>query len=417
METRLTEEFRATAEGREADAILRSCVHCGFCAATCPTYQLLGDELDGPRGRIYQIKGVLEGAPATREVQVHLDRCLTCLGCETTCPSGVRYGRLLEIGRAAVDAQVARPWRERLARALLRAGLTRPRLVAAAVAVGRALRPALPGALAAKLPARRAAGPAPARGLGRRVLLLTSCTQDALLPSIDRATMRVLATLGVEAFAAPAAGCCGALRAHLSDPAGARAAARRNVDAWWPHLEDGVEALVMTASGCGLTVRHYGELLADEPAYAARAREVAARTRDLAEWLGPEAAALAGRVRRGPAARVAFHPPCTLQHGQRVRGEVESLLGACGATLLPVRDAHLCCGSAGAYSLLEPALSGELRRRKLAALEAGEPDEILSANVGCLAHLAAGAGRPVRHWIEWLDERLAAEGAATGGHR
>ncbi|MBS0373551.1 MAG: glycolate oxidase subunit GlcF [Proteobacteria bacterium] len=415
METRLTEEFRATAEGREADAILRACVHCGFCAATCPTYQLLGDELDGPRGRIYQIKAVLEGAPATRAVQVHLDRCLTCLGCETTCPSGVRYGRLLEIGREVVDARVARPWRERLARALLRAALSRRRLVAATVAVGRALRPALPRALAAKLPARRALGPVAARGLGRRVLLLTSCTQGALLPSIDRATMRVLAATGVEAFAAPAAGCCGALRAHLSDPEGARAAARRNVDAWWPHLEQGVEALVMTASGCGLTVRHYGELLAAEPAYADRARAVAARTRDLAEWLGPAAAALAGRVRRAPAARVAFHPPCTLQHGQRVRGEVESLLAACGATLLPVRDAHLCCGSAGAYSLLEPGLSGELRRRKLAALEADRPDEILSANVGCLAHLAAGTGRPVRHWIEWLDERLAAGDASPGG--
>ncbi len=407
METRLADWIKDTPEGREADSILRACVHCGFCTATCPTYQLLGDELDGPRGRIYQIKQVLEGAPATRSTQVHLDRCLTCLGCETTCPSGVRYGRLLEIGRHVVDARVPRPLAERLARAALRAGLSRPALFGAALRVGRAMRPLLPVALRAKLIAHREPGPVPPRGQARRVLLLTSCTQDALMPAIDRAAARVLAALGIEAFAEPRAGCCGAVREHLGDSDGGLSAARRNVDAWTPHLEQGVEALVMTASGCGLRVKDYGRLLADDPAYAARAQRVAACTVDLAEWLSPEVPALAARaVAPAAAARVAFHAPCTLQHGQRIRGSVEAILTALGAELAPVRDPHLCCGSAGAYSLLEPGLSSQLRARKLAGLTAGEPAVILSANIGCLAHLAGGAALPVRHWIEWVDERI-----------
>jgi glycolate oxidase iron-sulfur subunit len=409
METHLADWIRDTPDGREADAILRSCVHCGFCTATCPTYQLLGDELDGPRGRIYQIKEVLEGAAPTRSTQVHLDRCLTCLSCETTCPSGVRYGRLLEIGRHAVDARVERPPAERLARAALRAGLTRPALFAAALSLGRACRAMLPAALRTKLLARRAPGRAPAGGHARRVLLLTSCTQDALLPSIDRATARVLAALGVEAIVEPRAGCCGAVRAHLGDPEGGLAAARRNVDAWSAHLDRGVEALVMTASGCGIRVKDYGRLLANEPAYAARARRISERTLDLAEWLTPHLGALAALAAAPASRRVAFHPPCTLQHGQRVRGRVEAILAALGAELAPVRDAHLCCGSAGAYSLLEPGIASQLRTRKLAGLLAGEPDVILSANIGCLAHLEAGTAVPVRHWIEWLDELLEAQ--------
>jgi len=415
METRLADWIKDTAEGREADSILRACVHCGFCTATCPTYQLLGDELDGPRGRIYQIKQVLEGAPATRSTQVHLDRCLTCLGCETTCPSGVRYGRLLEIGRHVVDARVPRPPAERLARAALRFGLSRPALFGAALRVGRALRPLLPAALRAKIVASRAPGAAPSRRRARRVLLLTSCTQGALMPAVDAATARVLAALGVEAFAEPRGGCCGAVREHLGDSDGGLNAARRNVDAWTAHLEQGVEALVMTASGCGIRVKDYGRLLAGDPAYAARAQHIAARTFDLAEWLSPQLDALAARAAApAPATRVAFHPPCTLQHGQRIRGSVEAILTALGAELTAVRDAHLCCGSAGAYSLLEPGLSSQLRTRKLAALAAGQPAVILSANIGCLAHLAAGTTLPVRHWIEWVDERVAARDAAAG---
>jgi glycolate oxidase iron-sulfur subunit len=415
METRLADWIRDTPHGREADAILRSCVHCGFCNATCPTYQLLGDELDGPRGRIYQIKQVLEGATPTRSTQVHLDRCLTCLSCETTCPSGVHYGQLLEIGRHVVDARVARPWPERAARAALRAGLSRPALFGLALRIGRAVRPLLPAALRAKLLVARDPGRAPPRGQARRVLLLTSCTQQALLPAIDRATARVLAALGVEAGVEPRAGCCGAVRAHLGDPDGGLAAARRNVDAWSPHLDAGVEALVMTASGCGVRVKDYGRLLAADPAYALRARRVSERTFDLAEWLAPQLAALKP-LAAAPAAveRVAFHAPCTLQHGQRIRGRAEAILEALGAELAPVKDAHLCCGSAGAYSLLEPGLSTALRERKLAGLTAASPATILSANVGCLAHLAAGSAVPVRHWIEWVDERITRRDGAAG---
>lgn len=408
METHLPPELLATPKGQEADAILRSCVHCGFCNATCPTYQLLGDELDGPRGRIYQIKAVLEGAPATRSAQVHLDRCLTCRACETTCPSGVRYGRLLEIGREVVDAAVPRPPTERLARALLREGISRRRLFGAGVAIARGVRALLPGALARKIPARRGREPSvPTRPVptARRVLFLTHCSQDALLPSVDRAAMRVLDSLGVSVVMAPEAGCCGALRAHLSDLDGARAAARRNVDAWWPEVESGVEALVMTASGCGVQVRDYGRLLEDDPDYAARAARIAALTRDLSEWLAPHVEALRGVIEAAPA-RVAFHAPCTLQHGQRLGGVVEGILAALGAELVPVADAHLCCGSAGSYSLLQPALADALRTQKLVALTAGRPEVILSANVGCLVHLEAGSGVPVRHWIEWVDARL-----------
>ncbi len=413
METHLAAWIRDTPQGREADAILRSCVHCGFCVATCPTYQLLGDELDGPRGRIYQIKQVLEGAAPTRSTQGHLDRCLTCLGCETTCPSGVRYGRLLEIGRHVVDARVTRPLPERLARAALRAGLTRPRLFGFALALGRALRPLLPATLRAKLIERRAPGRTAAGGQPRQVLLLTNCTQDALLPSIDRATSRVLAALGVEARAEPRAGCCGAVRAHLGDPDGGLAAARRNVDAWSARLDAGVEALVMTASGCGVHVKDYGRLLAGEPAYAERARRVSERTVDLAEWLQAELKALVTLAPPARHARVAFHAPCTLQHGQQLRGRAEAILEALGAELAPVAEAHLCCGSAGAYSLLEPGLSRALRERKLRGLNASAPREILSANIGCIAHLASGSAVPVRHWIEWVDERIDARRPAS----
>lgn len=414
METHLADGIRDTAAGREADSILRACVHCGFCGATCPTYQLLGDELDSPRGRIYQIKQVLEGIPPTRTTQVHLDRCLTCLACETTCPSGVRYGRLLEIGREAVDARVERPLPERLARAAVRETVSRRRLFAALLRAGRALRPLLPARLRAKLGARRAPGPAPAASHARRVILLTSCTQGALLPAIDAAAARVLDRAGVAVIVERSAGCCGALRAHLGDAAGALAAARRNVDAWWPHVEGGAEALVMTASGCGLQVQDYGRVLAAEPAYAARAARISALTRDLSQWLAAEWPRLAVPPARLPPVTVAFHAPCTLQHGQQVRGVVEPLLAQLGARLAPVRDAHLCCGSAGSYSLLQPKIAAELRERKIAALLEGAPEVILSANVGCLAHLEPAGAIPVRHWIEWVDGRLAAGLPATG---
>ena len=408
METRLSPAFKLTPVGTTAERVLRACVHCGFCNATCPTYQLVGDELEGPRGRLYQMKEVLEGAPATRATQLHLDRCLTCRSCETTCPSGVEYSHLLEIGRTEVDRQVARPWRERLFRWVLREGLTRQWLFGSTLRAARALRFALPSGLRAKVGAARPAGPWPARTHTRRVLLLNGCTQPAMSPGIDAATARVLDRLGIEAVVDAASGCCGAIRQHLGDPAGALDNARRNIDAWWPYIERGsVEAIVINASGCGAMIADYGRLLEQDPAYAAKAAQVSRLMRDVASFLSPEAAALKQLAPGSARARIAFQAPCSQQHGLRIRGEVEALLRQLGAELVPVADGHLCCGSAGTYSLLQTELSQALRARKLGTLLEGHPDEVLSANIGCIAHLEAGTTVPVRHWIEWVDSRLA----------
>jgi glycolate oxidase iron-sulfur subunit len=407
METHLADWFRETPDGIEADAILRACVHCGFCTATCPTYQLLGDERDGPRGRIYLMKQVMEGGRPTMATMTHLDRCLTCRNCETTCPSGVRYGHLVDIGRKLVEKRVQRPLAQRIARAAVREGITRRWLFDPAMRLGKLLRPLLPAALKSKVPLARDPGPWPTEAHVAKVLLLNSCTQGAMLPGIDRATARVLDRLQVQAIIEPASGCCGAVRHHLNDHPGALADVRRNVDAWWPYLEAGVEAIVMNASGCGVMVKDYGHLLRNDPAYAERAARVSAATVDLVEWLGQRL----GAVQAGPPLarrRVAFHSPCTLQHGQQIRGAVERLLLQWGAELVPVPDSHLCCGSAGTYSVLQPGLSRQLRDRKIDALQSGNPDVVLSANVGCLAHLQSGTDTPVEHWIEWLDRELGA---------
>jgi len=419
METHVADWLKGTADGNEAESILRTCVHCGFCTATCPTYQLLGDELDGPRGRIYLMKQVVEGRDPGASTQVHLDRCLTCRNCESTCPSGVEYGHLLDIGRRIVDQRVRRPFGQRLLRVVLREALTRRWLFDPAMRVGQLLRPLLPAALRDKVSARRPAGDWPRRRHARKVLMLNGCTQPAMMPSIDAATARVLDRLGVEAVIDSRSGCCGAIRHHLDDTEGALAQARRNIDAWWPHLDGGAEAIVVNASGCGAMVKEYAYLLRDDAGYAARAGRVVAATKDLAEWLPAQLEGRVDEIRTRLAAgtgvadpargaqRIAFHPPCTLQHGQRVRGAVERLLASLGVAPLPVADAHLCCGSAGTYSLLQPELSLRLRERKLAALHAGGPTLILSANIGCLAHLQAGTPTPVRHWVEWLDEAMA----------
>ncbi len=412
METRLASWIKDTPAGARADQILRACVHCGFCLATCPTYQLLGDELDGPRGRIYQIKQVLEGVPPSRETQLHLDRCLTCRNCETTCPSGVHYGHLVDVGRAVVDANVTRPLKERAYRWLLRESLTRHWVFGTALRLARLVRWALPDSLRARIGTVRPAGPLPERTHARKVLLLNNCVQPSMMPSIDAATIRVLDAVGVQSIFAPASGCCGAIKHHLDDHAGALMHCRRNIDAWWPLVEsDEVEAIVINASGCGAMVREYGDLLRDDGAYAAKAKRVAELATDPADYLGESVLALAkaGVTARAPAAtRLAFHPPCTLQHGLKIRGRVESLLRAMGAEVVPIRDAHLCCGSAGTYSLLQPQLSSELQRRKLQSLLEHRPEAILSANIGCIAHLQSATGTPVRHWIEWVDEVLAA---------
>jgi glycolate oxidase iron-sulfur subunit len=406
VETKLSEALKSTADGHAADSILRACVHCGFCNATCPTYQLLGDELDGPRGRIYQIKQVLEGAPASAITQQHLDRCLTCRNCETTCPSGVQYAHLLEIGRAAVEAQVRRPWPQRARHAVLRACLSRRALFGPALRLGRALRFALPTELRHKVGKARPSGAWPQRAHSRRVLLLQGCTQPAMLPSIDAATARVLDAIGVQVRVAKAAGCCGAIRQHLHDRPGALVNMRRNIDAWWPHVCAGtVEAILINASGCAVTVKEYGYLLRDDPTYADKARRISECARDLVEFLLPELSAL--RSRLGPAeARVAVQIPCTLQHGQNLADKLETLLRGLGLHAQPVAESHLCCGSAGTYSLLQPTLSLALRDRKLAHLQRSQPSMILSANIGCISHLQTGTTLPVWHWIEWLDRAL-----------
>jgi len=419
MQTTLAPQYAGTPEGQEAEAILRKCVHCGFCTATCPTYQLLGDELDGPRGRSYLIKQVLEGEQPTRKTQLHLDRCLTCRNCESTCPSGVQYGHLVDIGRKIVDEQVPRPFPERAVRWMLKEGLPSP-LFGPAMKAGQAVRGLLPARLREKVPTasspKQRARPWPTRSHARKVLMLAGCVQPAMAPNINAATARVLDAAGIECVIAREAGCCGAVKFHMNDQDGGLAQMRANIDAWWPYVERGeVEALVINASGCGVTVKEYGHLLRHDAQYAERAARISALARDLSELLPDLVAQLQGRV-HPPAAPLAYHPPCTLQHGQKLRGGVERGLGALGFTLRLARvESHLCCGSAGTYSVLHPELLHQLRDRKLGAL--GEvfadqpPAAILSGNVGCIQHLQSGTETPVRHWIEVLDDALAAPGA------
>jgi glycolate oxidase iron-sulfur subunit len=414
MQTKLSAEFKGTREGEAAEAILRKCVHCGFCTATCPTYQLLGDELDGPRGRIYLIKQVLEGKAPTRSTQLHLDRCLTCRNCETTCPSGVEYGHLVDIGRAIVEERVERPLSEKLMRGALKEGLTSP-LFGPAMKLGQLVRPLLPAALKNKVPAP--AGPRakmwPTREHPRKVLMLLGCVQPAMMPNINSATARVLDAAGIQTLVADGAGCCGALRTHLNDAEGGLADMRRNIDAWWP-LVDGlttqgkVEAIVMNASGCGVTVKEYGHALAHDADYAEKAARISALTRDLSELLPDLMGALKPKVRGIKNRQLAFHPPCTLQHGQQLRGGVETHLNALGFDVkVAASESHLCCGSAGTYSVLQPKLAYQLRDRKLANLAPLAPQTIVSANIGCIQHLQTGTTTPVKHWVEVLDEALA----------
>jgi glycolate oxidase iron-sulfur subunit len=410
MQTRLSADFESTPDGTEAEAILRKCVHCGFCTATCPTYQLLGDELDGPRGRIYLIKQVLEGAPVTRKTQGHLDRCLTCRNCESTCPSGVQYGRLIEIGRHIVDQRVERPAGEIALRWALKEGLTSAAF-GPALKIGQALRPLLPGVLKHKVPARASASAHrwPIGQHARKVLLLMGCVQPAMLPNINSATARVLDRAGIQTLVADGAGCCGAIRSHLGDRSGGLDDMRRNIDAWWPLVQEGtgVEAIVMNASGCGVTVKEYGHALVHDPAYAQRAQRISALTRDLSELLPELVVRLKPQLRPIKQRQLALHPPCTLQHGQQLRGTIDAPLIELGFEVrLAPADTHLCCGSAGTYSVLQPTLATELRDRKLEQLHRVDAQVIVSANIGCIQHLQSGTDTPVRHWVEVLDEAL-----------
>jgi glycolate oxidase iron-sulfur subunit len=430
METHILPELLATKQGARADDILRSCVHCGFCQATCPTYQVLGDELDSPRGRIYLIKQVLEGGEVTAKTRQHLDQCLTCRNCETTCPSGVKYGELIDIGRSIVEQKTTRSWQQRALRTLLKEGLTSP-FVKPAFALGRMVKPLLPAALQKKLPDARPAGRLPTRQHPQKVLLLAGCVQPALLPSIDAATLRVLDAVGVQGIIASTldarSGCCGALKHHMNDVAGGLAQMRANVDAWYPLLANGtVTAVVMNASGCGATVREYDHHLAHDPAYAERAKAVVAKVMDVSEYLAAFTETLKPLLQNAldtstnktnaPAVKAAFHPPCTLQHWQTLRPVTEGLLAHCGVALQPFAESHLCCGSAGMYSVMHPDIATELRDRKLGHIlgagdaantnHASRPEVILSANIGCITHLQSGTSTPVLHWIEWVDQQL-----------
>ncbi len=405
MQTQLPQAFRTTPEGREAEAILRACVHCGFCTATCPTYRLLGDERDSPRGRIYLIKQLLEGAPVSRITQTHLDRCLTCRSCETTCPSGVRYARLLEIGRLEVERRVRRPPHQVLARWAVRRVVPRPRRLRRFLGLARLARPLLPGGLRRQLPQRNEPPPDwPEPCHARRMLILEGCAQAVLTPQVNAALARILDALGIALVRVAGAGCCGALSQHLAAADEAHAWMRRNIDAWWPEIEAGAEAVVVSASGCGVTVKEYGEQLAGDEAYAERASRVAELARDPVEILEKEP--LETIAWRPTAEPLVFHPPCTLQHGQRLAGRVEALLDRLGFDRRPVADRHLCCGAAGSHAVLQPRLANRLRAERLAALQASAPAQIATANVGCQHHLAAAAGVPVRHWLEVLAEAL-----------
>ena len=406
MQTAIDHSLKQRTEIAEADAILRTCVHCGFCNATCPTYQLLGSELDGPRGRIYLIKEMLEGNQSGAKTRLHLDNCLTCRACETTCPSGVQYGRLLDIGRQEIEKYTARPLWDRLVRSALLGVIPYTSRMRIALAVGNLVRPLLPSALGSKLPRARNPLPRPQSQHHRRMLLLEGCVQPLAAPTTNAAATRVLDKLGISLISAPQAGCCGAMHQHLSATDSARDMMRRNIDAWWPYVEQGIEAIVMTASGCGAMVKDYGYALKDDPAYAAKAARISALTRDLSEILRDEIlhnGNLTMFAGIGKGRRVTCQSSCTLQHAQKLGGVVESILQQCGYTLTPVADSHLCCGAAGTYTLLQPELSQQLLKQKIKALQQADPDVIVTSNIGCQLHLESASKVPVRHWIVLLE--------------
>ena len=414
MQIKIAPEFENDADIGTVKTIVNKCVHCGFCTATCPTYQVLGDELDGPRGRIYLMKEMVEGAPVSAKTQTHLDRCLTCRNCESTCPSGVRYGRLVDIGRRLVDERVVRPVSQRVMHWAMREALSRRKVFGFLFGLARFVRPVLPGSLQKKIQPPQPAGiwptPASSPKSMRQMLLHEGCVQPAMMPNVDAATARVFDKLGIELVTASSAECCGAIRQHLNDHHGAEAQMKRNIDAWWPYAENGVDTIVINASGCGVMIKDYAEILANDPVYAEKSKRISAMAKDVSEILpayAREIEVLAQQKRAGGMPeRVTYHPPCTMQHGQKIRGHVEALLGRLGVNVRLCQDSHLCCGSAGTYSILQPALSQELRDRKLANIAKTEPQEIVSGNVGCINHLQSGTDVPVRHWIELIDRMI-----------
>lgn len=410
MQIDIQPEFQTDRDINAVKSIVNKCVHCGFCTATCPTYQVVGDELDGPRGRIYLMKQMIEGAPVTSKTQSHLDRCLTCRNCESTCPSGVRYGRLVDIGRRYVDERVVRPLFERIQRWLMRETLSRRNLFSFLLGLGRQLRPVLPRAIKKKIQITVKSGQWPNAKHATKMLLHVGCVQPALMPNVDAATARVFNKLGIELIVASSAECCGAIRQHLSDHHGAEAQMKRNIDAWWPYVDSGIDTIVINASGCGVMIKDYAEILAHDPAYAAKAKKIAGMAKDVSEILPTYQMQISQQVKdkqgEDTPEKVTYHPPCTLQHGQKIRGPVEGLLKAIGINVSLCQDSHLCCGSAGTYSMLQPKLSQELLDRKLTNILKTNPQEIVSGNVGCINHLQSGTNVPVRHWIELIDRMI-----------
>ncbi|MDX1345422.1 MAG: glycolate oxidase subunit GlcF [Sedimenticolaceae bacterium] len=408
MQTRLSSSLLETDWGKEADSILRTCVHCGFCTATCPTYQLTGDELDGPRGRIYLIKQALEETTTTEKTRKHLDRCLVCRSCETTCPSGVRYHNLLQIGKEAVDARVQRSPKERLLRWGMRTLLPYPARFGPLFKLGAIFKPLMPAALKAKMPVVHEPGTRPARKHERKVILFEGCVQSVVATSINAAASRVLDQLGIGCITADGEGCCGAVSNHTGDIPAGEVMARRNIDSWMAHLDAGAEAIVTTASACGLEIREYPELLKNDPVYLPAAQRIASAVMDISEFLS-QSVDSSGLTLSESLPQVSFHAPCTLQHGLKQAGSVEGLLQKLGFSVRTPADAHLCCGSAGTYSILQPEMALQLRDNKLEKLDADAADVIATANIGCMMHLQSGTATEVRHWIEIIDASLAGE--------
>jgi glycolate oxidase iron-sulfur subunit len=407
MQTFITEALKQTPQVIEADRILRSCVHCGFCTATCPTYRITGDELDSPRGRIYLIKSVLEGKPSGYRTQNHIDRCLTCRACETTCPSGVEYGKLLDIGKELIEEKVGRPWYECLIRYLLRKCLINPKRFTLLLRIGQVLKPILPSFLGRRIPVRPII-PVNMTGTDhpRKVLLFIGCVQPALAPGINLATVRILDKIGITALSAEGEVCCGAISHHMTATEEAKKFIRKNIDSWWPYVEKGIEAIVINASGCGVMIKEYGTLLRDDPDYAEKANTISVMARDIAEMFSENDLDRLKNTMNPVTEKMAFHSPCSLQHGQKLAGITEALLAKLGLNQVLVPNTHICCGSAGVYSILQNDMATKLQMSKIEALTAGDPEVIATANIGCQVHLQQSTNIPVRHWIEIVDEMI-----------
>ena len=402
MHTQLSDKYEHTREGDRAKALIAKCVHCGFCNATCPTYQLLGDELDGPRGRIYQIKQVFEGATPDNQLALHLDRCLTCRSCETTCPSGVEYHHLLDLGRQVTEQQISRPLTQTIPRWLLKHVLCHRHLMTGLIRIAQLFRTWMPKPLKNSVPEKQILGALPTAIHGRKVLLTQGCVQPGMKPLSNMATARVLDRLGISVVTEKQEGCCAALAFHLNDQLRAKRQMKNNIDAWWPYVENGIEAIVSTASGCGVMIKDYRDVLSDDPAYAEKAKIISKLTKDLSQVLIKEDLK---PLKLTQTTSVVFQSPCTLQHGQQLSGVVESILSQCGIRLIPIPDAHICCGSAGTYSIFQKKISEQLRQQKLNAIQSSHAKVIATANIGCQLHLESASELPVVHWIELLDRQ------------